>query len=737
MRLDRDSGSGFVTGNRARCDVIAGGSCDGTYTEAFSVPGTYRFRVVCDAGSIGLSAFQQSEDYVTLEVVSESCTAGAKRLCPLQAGVCSGATQSCVNGFWGPCGGFSGTYEPSERTATDGKDNDCDGKVDEQENQVLISNMEGYGSLNIFEYNFAKKRFDSIWIARDGSRSTVRGGGHLGDVNNDGSDDIVLTRGDQASGIASLEVWSRDVPNDGWRRITQTPLGATSSYVGAIGDFDKDGKNEFLLTNDASNAFEVWGTKTVGAETFTKLATLHTCMSGRPLYSKPAGDFDGDGVLEIVTHCSSSFDDQAQDVLIHKWQGAAYVQVVSVPSPIRIIDHFGIGDFNGDGKPEAVVCGNSKTSHVLSYKDGSYGFVYTAPALPVFTQTCGAGDLDGDGRAEWFDGGGGQVRVFGYRDGYKQLWQGVIGDGVPSVGSGFAGDADHDGVDEFIMADFDRRYDMRAMLWKYVPGQSSSSSLSFENTYNFPTAGTTGTVLIGRFLSVGGADPEIFKGGVVNSAKSVSGEPLSPGGVVSIYGRNLALSSEPAAGVPLPRTLSGTKVLIGDQEAPLFYASSGQINAQLPIELAADSTYPVVVKRGSRTSASETIRTARFDPGIVADTSGRVIAQHADYSLITTTSPAKPDEWIILYLVGMGPTTTTVPTGTASPQSPLAMVTTQPVVTIGGATAELYFAGLTPGGVGLYQIVCRVPSAAPSGDLPLVVKQAGATANQVTLPIAR
>ncbi|MEN6604155.1 MAG: FG-GAP-like repeat-containing protein [Bryobacteraceae bacterium] len=733
MRLEMDNGSGFVTQKVSSCSIEAGESCNATYTKTFSAAGTYRFRVACVQVNSGPDAVQQSKDYVTLEVTNETCTSGAKRLCKLQAGVCSGTTQSCVNGFWGSCGGFSGAYEPAERTTADGLDNDCDGMVDEQENQLLISNMEGDGSLNVFEYNAAKKRFDSIWGGRDNPNTLIVGGGQLGDVNHDGRKDIVLVQKDPKNSLdAYLAIWSRDLSQDAWRRIYRTYLFGTIHHVGPIGDFDKDGKNEFILASNGSNAFEVWGTKALGSETFAKLATLHTCVNGNAYYIKPAGDFDGDGTLEIVTHCAGVPPDTPQDVVVYKWKDTGYSQVASVPSPIATIDHSGIGDIDGDGKAEAVVCGNSKSSHVLGYKDGRYQFVYTAPLGLELTQSCAVGDFDGDGRSEWVDFAGGQVRVFGYRNGYRQLWQGVGGEKAPPLGSAAAGDIDHDGNDEFVILSTANYRHPQAMLWKYVPG--SSDSLSFENIYNFPSA--NGTVIIGQFLT--DADtPEISRGGVVNAAKSVAGEPMSPGGVVSIYGRNLALSSQAATEVPLPRTLAGARVVIGDKEAPLFYASIGQINAQVPIELAAGATYPVVVKRGSQSSTPETIRVVELDPGIVTDTTGRVIAQHADYSLITSSSPAKPDEWIILYLVGMGATSPTVATGTASPQSPLAMVATQPVVTIGGATAELYFGGLTPGAVGLYQIVCKIPSSATAGELPLVVTQGGATANRATLPVTR
>jgi uncharacterized protein (TIGR03437 family) len=55
---------------------------------------------------------------------------------------------------------------------------------------------------------------------------------------------------------------------------------------------------------------------------------------------------------------------------------------------------------------------------------------------------------------------------------------------------------------------------------------------------------------------------------------------------------------------------------------------------------------------------------------------------------------------------------------------------------VDGQNAETPFAGLTPGGVGLYQINFVVPSSAKSGNLPVVVTQNGVTANVVTLPVA-
>ncbi len=231
--------------------------------------------------------------------------------------------------------------------------------------------------------------------------------------------------------------------------------------------------------------------------------------------------------------------------------------------------------------------------------------------------------------------------------------------------------------------------------------------------------------------------PVIFNGGVVSNVNPVLGAPSSPGAVVSIYGKRLAAAAAQPASAQLPTELGGTRVLIGGVAAPLFYVSPGQINALIPSELSADAAYSVAVLTQGRVATPKSVRLAKLSPGIAAYADGRVIAQHSDYSLVTGSAPAKPNEYIVFYLVGMGPTTPSVPTGTLSPSSPLAYAVSQPTVTIGGLPATVAFAGLTPGGVGLYQINVQVPAAAPNGDLAIVVTQDNVAANTVTLPVAR
>jgi uncharacterized protein (TIGR03437 family) len=56
-------------------------------------------------------------------------------------------------------------------------------------------------------------------------------------------------------------------------------------------------------------------------------------------------------------------------------------------------------------------------------------------------------------------------------------------------------------------------------------------------------------------------------------------------------------------------------------------------------------------------------------------------------------------------------------------------------VTVGGSEATVFFSGLTPELVGLYQINATLPDPLPSGDQQLFVTANGIQSNSVTVPI--
>ncbi len=213
------------------------------------------------------------------------------------------------------------------------------------------------------------------------------------------------------------------------------------------------------------------------------------------------------------------------------------------------------------------------------------------------------------------------------------------------------------------------------------------------------------------------------------------GGGLAPGNVAQVYGTGLASVAQSPGVVPLVNNFNGTFMLVGSVQVPLFYVSGSLINVQMPVELAPNQ-YSAIVSANGALTLPETVTLVPLQPGMAANPDGTVIAQHTvDFSLVTAAHPAHPGESIVMYLAGMGATNPVVASGDPTP-SQLVPTNVQPTLTVDGVGAFIGYAGLTPSGVGLYQINFTVPIGARSGNLDLVVMQNGMPSNTTTLPVS-
>jgi uncharacterized protein (TIGR03437 family) len=229
--------------------------------------------------------------------------------------------------------------------------------------------------------------------------------------------------------------------------------------------------------------------------------------------------------------------------------------------------------------------------------------------------------------------------------------------------------------------------------------------------------------------------PILMPNGVLNDLNPVAGAPLAPGTVADVAGASLAPAQADTGMIPLPNQFNGTRVLIGALEAPLYSVSDGQLKVQIPAELQPNTDYSIVVEANGGYTLPDSLTLAPVQPG-VASSNGRLTAQHAaDFSPVTPDSPAAQGEAIILTLVGMGATDPPVASGFAAPSDPMATTVIRPTVTIGGQMADIVFAALMPGAVGLYQIELTVPAGLASGDQPVVVTQGDVSANIAQLAV--
>jgi uncharacterized protein (TIGR03437 family) len=221
--------------------------------------------------------------------------------------------------------------------------------------------------------------------------------------------------------------------------------------------------------------------------------------------------------------------------------------------------------------------------------------------------------------------------------------------------------------------------------------------------------------------------PVAFAGGVVNNGTFVGGLNLAQGDIVAVFGDQFTYADPQQAGsLPLATTLDQTQVLVNGVAAPVYYVSPGQINFEVPID-AATGNGTVQVVRNSQPGNLAFVNIASRQSSFILLNGGPYVIMTTPAGALTgiPSHPVQAGDVVVLYVIGLGPTSPPVPSGTASPSSPLAIITdttqacfgiespfSQPVCT------NAAFTGLSPNFVGLYQINFTVPAGLVSGNIP-------------------
>lgn len=230
--------------------------------------------------------------------------------------------------------------------------------------------------------------------------------------------------------------------------------------------------------------------------------------------------------------------------------------------------------------------------------------------------------------------------------------------------------------------------------------------------------------------------PVFQPAGVTNAASSTAA--LAPNTFVTIAGGALSATSRlwnggDFAGNKLPTKLNGVSVTVNGEAAYVEFVSASQLNVLLPTDLASGPVQVQATNNGLE-SAKVTVNVQAVAPAFFMLTGNKyVAAEHADGSLAapaglitgTTSTPVKAGETIALFANGLGPTQPATPNGGVI-ATPLSMAV-PPTVSIGGAPAQVSFAGLIS--AGLYQVNVVVPAGLAAGDNAIVL-QAGGVSSQ-------
>jgi len=222
---------------------------------------------------------------------------------------------------------------------------------------------------------------------------------------------------------------------------------------------------------------------------------------------------------------------------------------------------------------------------------------------------------------------------------------------------------------------------------------------------------------------------------VINGASLQAG--IAGGSWVAIKGANLANTNpgriwrgDEIVNGNLPTALDGVSVTINNKPAYVYYVSPTQINVQAPSDGSVGPVTVVVNNNGSM-SPGGTAQMQTFAPAFFQFLpTAYAVATHPDFTLIANpaavpgTVPAKPNDVLILWGTGFGPTNPPVPAGTVVTGAPA--VTTLPRITLNNSIdVPVISAVLTPSSAGLYQIAIQLPGNTPTGDVTIQASVGG------------
>lgn len=228
---------------------------------------------------------------------------------------------------------------------------------------------------------------------------------------------------------------------------------------------------------------------------------------------------------------------------------------------------------------------------------------------------------------------------------------------------------------------------------------------------------------------------------VITSVKTAFGSPyIAQNTWLEIKGTNLTPTNTPANGLywsdapefasgRMPTQIGGVSVTVNGKPAYVWwfcsaattsFCASDQINVLSPLDSTVGQVQ-VVVTNQTVSSAPMSVNMLAVAPSfLLFDTTGHSVATHTNFSLVgppglfpagPLTTPARPEEVVIVYAIGFGLPTAVLVDGAATQNGPLPVL---PTCQMGGAPAPVTTAVLVS--PGLYALFVTVPKGATAGD---------------------
>jgi uncharacterized protein (TIGR03437 family) len=214
-----------------------------------------------------------------------------------------------------------------------------------------------------------------------------------------------------------------------------------------------------------------------------------------------------------------------------------------------------------------------------------------------------------------------------------------------------------------------------------------------------------------------------------NSWVEVHGAFLSPQGDTRTWQSSDFVSNR------MPTQLDGVTVTVNGKAAFISYISPSQVNILTPPDAMQGVVQVQAANNGAVTDSFTAQAQSLLPSFFVFNGSLYVAAVHANGTLLGpaalypgSTTPAKPGETVVLYATGFGTTSAPIVTGSMTQSGSLSPL---PVITVGGLTAMVQFAGLVAPGEFQFNVV--LPVSLADGDQPIAATYGGLTTQVGTL----
>ena len=238
-------------------------------------------------------------------------------------------------------------------------DVDNDGAI-----EILTASYRDFHYPQITMFRHAAGVWNAEIVATGGSEFNAVAGLAIGDADNDGLNELAYgfhTQGNVMGGPLYLKKWT----GLGW--ATSTVFGGIGdwSYAYGITDLDNDGQNEIVASVDtmseSATTMEPWVFRGAGG-TWSHESLSSNTLTG-PVSQARLGDFDGDGVKELVRlkqyQWSPPYGTDSYSNI--KWSGAwDETDISAIPAnAFRTLGGNGmyamdVGDIDADGRDEFV-----------------------------------------------------------------------------------------------------------------------------------------------------------------------------------------------------------------------------------------------------------------------------------------------------------------------------------------------------------------------------------------------